>query len=377
MSQGASFPYSTSTSQDSGYHAPQEDYAYPPQGDYYAPGRPSQNISNQSNYQAAQSHPRPREPPAYVQDSSLRQISASRTLSATSPLVSQATTPLPESYSDLAQPRQSHWLRNPAMHRSNNSYSGSTTDDGSNSYRTQSMQNSQTQLTWLPPSKSTKQSYQRAAQTPNAPIPPPTAYSPQTQAHNPSLNINNPEGYFFPTGNDLRTSSPGPPHPPPKDVYPSTPPSQSSHSPFTTNTVTSRSPASSPNPQHQYTDTQSSTPSSTRQRHVPPPIQINPTTSTSARNFRDKAARKSRQMEIERGSVGLPTSGAAPRTFGAGGIGNMYGDQHEGGTSGRPGGSGEGGDRRITNDVDDDDDHIVMSSSSYPGQEWSPRWDGD
>lgn len=81
-------------------------------------------------------------------------------------------------------------------------------------------------------------------------------------------------------------------------------------------------------------------------------------------------------MEIERGSVGLPTSGAAAGAPGAGGIGNMYGDQHWSGTSGRAGGSREGGDRVITKNVDEDEP-IVMSSSSYPGQEWSPRWDGD
>lgn len=244
------------------------------------------------------------------------------------------------------------------------------------------MQNSQTQLTWLPPSQSIRQSYQRAPQTPNAPIPPSRTYSPPLPStQDPSLNFNNPQGYFSPSSKILRTGSPGPPPPPPKNQFASTPSSQLSHSQFTINTASSRSPAPSPAPQLQYADTQSSTPSSTRQHHFPPPIQTTPTTGTPVRNFRDKAARKSRQIEIERGSVGLPASSAVVENVEDGGTRTTHGDQDRRGNSGHhPGGLGgirEGGDFRQTTEDSNEEDPIVMSSTSYPGQEWSPRWDGD
>lgn len=95
------------------------------------------------------------------------------------------------------------------------------------------------------------------------------------------------------------------------------------------------------------------------------------------KNFRDKAARKNRQMEIERGSVGLPVSGSAVvGALGGGETGTTHGDRHMRGNSGHSVSEDERGGHRTTGDVNDDD-HIVMSSTSYPGQEWSPRWDGD
>lgn len=85
-------------------------------------------------------------------------------------------------------------------------------------------------------------------------------------------------------------------------------------------------------------------------------------------------------MEIERGSVGLPVSGGAVvGALGGGEIGTTHGDQHRRDNSGHSvgeSGTRERGGQRTTGDVNDED-HIVMSSTSYPGQEWSPRWDGD
>lgn len=81
-------------------------------------------------------------------------------------------------------------------------------------------------------------------------------------------------------------------------------------------------------------------------------------------------------MEIERGSVSPLASGAAVGTFGGGEPGTTHGDQNWGSNSSYPGaasGMRNSGDRRTTGD----EDHVVMSSTSYPGQEWSPRWDGD
>ncbi|MCJ1462115.1 hypothetical protein MMC07_000715 [Pseudocyphellaria aurata] len=366
--QESNLSYFNSNGQHSGYYAPQQGYAHPAQGDYYAPGRSSQ--TDRSNFQAMQSHPKPREPPAYVQDSSLRQNSASRSQSTTYPPVSRATAPLPETYPDLVQPRQSHWVRNPTMQRSGHSYSSANTDNGSNSHRSQSIQNSQTQLSWLSP-QSTGESYQHAPQTSSAQNPPSTTYSPQPPTHTPSPNINNPHGYFAPRLKTPHTGSPGPPPPPPKDEYISSPP-QPSHSPFTTNT------GPSPSYQHQETDSPSFIPSSARRHQPPAPIQTASTTDTSPKNFRDKVARKSRQMEIERGSISPPASEAVIGTFGGRELGTTHGDQHRGSNSSYTGATSGTRDRdqRTTRDVDEED-RVVMSSTSYPGQEWSPRWDGD
>lgn len=84
-------------------------------------------------------------------------------------------------------------------------------------------------------------------------------------------------------------------------------------------------------------------------------------------------------MEIERGSVGLPVTSAVVETAEDGGTRTTHGDQNRRGNSGHSGGLGgirESGDRQTTGDLNEED-HIIMSSTSYPGQEWSPRWDGD
>lgn len=78
-------------------------------------------------------------------------------------------------------------------------------------------------------------------------------------------------------------------------------------------------------------------------------------------------------MEIERGgnSIFSPPGGG-----GVGGGGGVSGTQppRPRGAHDAVGGPGYGGDGA-------NDDAIVMSSTSYPGQEWTPsryeRWDGD
>jgi len=152
--------------------------------------------------------------------------------------------------------------------------------------------------------------------------------------------MRNPQGYHeTPTG---RSSSPAPPPPPPKDDYlPKSPRSRAiSHTRPSSQDAQVKQETPSPSPR-----------GLTQTRQSLPPLQTGSTQTdaSSGKPTTPEDVRKARQRQIEEAGP----APAAPTQ-----------------TQGQKGSS-------LSNDAEE---KIVMSSTSYPGQEWQPsygNWDGD
>ncbi|MCJ1245577.1 hypothetical protein MMC30_002781 [Trapelia coarctata] len=152
--------------------------------------------------------------------------------------------------------------------------------------------------------------------------------------------MRNPQGYQeTPLG---RSSSPAPPPPPPKDDHlQKSPRSQpNSHTRSASLTAQAKQESRSPSPRG---------PTHTRQSLPPLQTSIAQIKGSSSKPITPDEVRKARQRKIEESGPAAPTP---PQTGGQEGS-------------------------RLSNDAEE---KIVMSSTSYPGQEWQPsfgNWDGD
>lgn len=313
-------------------HRPTEhEYPPAPAGGYYAPrtyhSPPPLNPVSQRTSKS------PADTPAYIQDAALRQPMEKQM----SPTV-QSQNPPPRTSATF--PRTSPQQSSPKVPRS---LTGRTKDRESTSQR-QGQESKPPSSSWMRFSQHgrSKSKHEKARQPLDTP--PQSSYQQSAIATTPvtSNPLHQPQR---PHPEYPRSESPPPPPPPPKDEWHRSHPRQSS------------SRASTTVPRHAQSLSQSSIrPVSSTHRQSLPPLQTNvakennrESGTISGRMVTPEEKRRSRQHEIERSSI-PPQSPAY---------------------AGRMSMSGRG----VEND-----EPVVMSATSFPGQEWQPsyaHWDGD
>jgi len=320
------------TQQQDWYKPPKDNYTPPPPGGYYAP-RPAQvdEAPLPSNHRSQRHGPLSSgvpDPPAYIHNTALRQgldprMSPPAQTQDIAPARPSATFP-----QTSPQPSSSSVPRSSTVHstsrepfsqrqRHESKSSGSTWTRFSQHGGSTSRQDQS-----RPTSNTTqKSSYQE-----------PTSY--------PSL-ARTSKSYHVPS----RSDSPPPPPPPPKDDW---------NRPRLQESTPSNVPSRSSQPTYSPSQT-SPRPPSTQYRQSLPPLQTNVASKprsavTSGKTRTPEEKRRSRQQEIENATM-------KPQTPPNDGV--------------------RTGSRRVG---DTEDEPVVMSATSFPGQEWQPdylHWDGD
>ena len=320
------------------YTPPKDNYTPPPPGGYYAP-RPAQVEeaplpSNPISHPYEQASPWPSNAPAYVQDASLRQQYEQQTASS----VQRPVTVVPSSSSTFPQRSRQQSLT--SVPRS--STAGSSTREAFPQRPSEESKVSGSAWTRFSQHGRSK-SRQDHSRTPSHIS---QQASPQEAINYPSLpRANSHQKYQNPYHAPSRSDSPPPPPPPPKDDWNQPQARESATNNSRTQSSTLR----------QIPSQATTRPSSTQNRQSLPPLQTSMTgnrrsATGSGKTLTPEEKRKSRQQQIENSTL-TPQSPV-----------NL-------GTKATP---------RQMREVEDEP--VIMSATSFPGQEWQPayaHWDGD
>lgn len=346
--------------------APQEHYPLPSQVEFYAPGNQVHNASYQTTHQTRQAYPRAFEPPAYVQNTALRQenIVNSYNMGAEgqrSPTATNSKSGLRQSI--RGDSLDSRFSSAPAARGRQATHDSYSADGG-----LKSRPENRPQRTWHTVSASQFQSGTSpyTLHQESRPV--------QRSQHQPT---------YPPHSTPQDTSYPAPPPPPPKDNQQP----RSRHTSLTPNL-----------PPHLNLPQPNPSPSPSSSPRIPlPPIQTNMPTKIQKTSREKAEMRRSRQLEIEHGITrqAESNSGNGATT----GTSTPLLKEEEGGSESKP--LNKKKDEVATSEKElvpvkaaaaavkeetrrdsiDDDDVVVMSPTSYPGMEWQPRefsrWDGD
>ena len=325
--------------QNDWYKPPKDIYTPPPPGGYYAP-RPAQAFNESLPYNPAfprnGSNALDPNTPAYVQDATLRQpvdqqVSLSAQAQSSTPLHQSAAFPLASPQSPMANAAPSSTVRSSSR--------GQTAQHSAQGEKP--FGSSWTRFSQHGRSKSRQESYRTASATPERNLPtqpiihPPLPRTVVSQEYRQSHSYPNPS----------RSDSPPPPPPPPKDRW-----NQPRHGETSCRVSTPR------------LSKHAQTPSQTRVRTVSghsrqslPPLQTDVQSkhesgATSVKALSPEEKRKSRQQEIENSTL-TPKSPVKSSI------------------------------RTVPNHTQEEEDEpVVMSATSFPGQEWQPEyahWNGD
>ncbi len=318
------------------YFASQDYYAQPPQGGYYAPGNQFNIPSYQTPQPVRQAYPKTPEPPAYIQDMTLRQGNSPPSHNMTTGGKRPPTTTTPPQASSQSVPRADSWDRR---------YSAIPAPGREALYGSPFLRR-----TSSPPNRPQETGHAVSASPPRSEVLTNTihqeSYFRQHWQQRPSYSVH-----------EAHQISPYPPAPPPKDEWRS---DQRQLSCGPDQSTRYQSPPSSPSPSPR----------------IPlPPIHTSiPTTTTTTtatrggKTDREKAEmRMSRQMEIEHGISRAESSGGNETGVFMGGLANRHMKSHE-----------DASEKELVRAEEEQrpdsaDDDIVMSSTSYPGMEWQPR----